>query len=181
MSFEYGRYLQQHRANVAEAYYWIRDHIPEILKDDDKHHYERQICYDHDASKDRSDEYYPYDAYFYGGNRSYKVVEDFKVAWLLHLHRNPHHWQYWILVNDDPDEGEVIMDMPYNYIVEMICDWMSFSVAKGDLTEVLKWYEQHAGYMKLSDNTRVAVEAILGKIKERLEKDMGDAGVDEGD
>ena len=39
---------------------------------------------------------------------------------------------------------------------------------KGDLTEIFKWYEQHAGYMKLSDNTRKEVEWILGKMREKL-------------
>lgn len=168
MSFEYDRYLRQHRESVAEAYYWIHDHIPEVLKEPEKYHYEHQICFAHDESKTRGDEYRAYDAYFYGGNRSYAVMQDFKVAWLTHIHRNPHHWQYWILVNDDPEEGEVILDMPYNYIVEMVCDWMAFSFVKRDLTEVLRWYEQHAGYMKLSDNTRRDVEWILGKIRERV-------------
>ena len=101
-------------------------------------------------------------AYFYGGNRSYAVVQEFNYAWLRHIHRNPHHWQYWILVNDDPDEGEVVMDMPYNYIIEMICDWWAFSHMKGDLTEIFKWYDEHRDYMKLSDNTRKEVEWILG-------------------
>lgn len=168
MSFEYDLYLQQHRGNVAEAFHWIRENIPEVLKDNEQYHYEHQICFDHDSSKELWDEYKAYDDYFYGGNRSYAVVEAFKVAWLTHIHRNPHHWQYWILVNDDPAEGEVILDMPYSYIVEMVCDWMSFSLAKGTLGEVIEFYEQHAGYMKLSDNTRSAVEAILDKIKAKL-------------
>ena len=168
MSFEYDRYLQQHRGNVAEAFYWIRDNLPELLVEPETYHYEHQICFDHDSSKERWDEYKAYDAYFYGGNRSFKVCEDFKVAWLTHIHRNPHHWQHWILVNDDPDEGEVILDMPWNYVIEMICDWMSFSLAKGELSEIFGWYEQHAGYMKLSNNTRDAVEDILDKIKSKL-------------
>ena len=39
---------------------------------------------------------------------------------------------------------------------------------KGDLTEIFKWYDEHAGYMKLSDNTRKEVERILGKMREKL-------------
>ena len=173
MSFEYNLYLQHHKENVAKAYYWIRHHLPEVLKDPDIYHYEHQICFDHDTSKDMLDEYKAYDAYFYGGNRSYTVVQDFKRAWLAHIHRNPHHWQHWILINDDPSECETILDMPYNYIIEMICDWWSFSHSTGDLNEIFNWYEQHAGYMKLSDNTRREVEAILGKINEKLNDDSG--------
>ena len=178
MSFEYDMYLKQHKENVAAAFYWMLTNIPEVLKDPENNHYEHQICYDHDTSKDRWDEYSAYDAYFYGGNRSYQVVQDFKVAWLKHIHRNEHHWQHWILVNDDPDEGEVVMDMPYLYIIEMICDWWAFSFAKGELSEIFGWYEQHAGYMKLSNNTRREVEAILDKIKSKLVELNGAPSVD---
>lgn len=182
MSFEYDMYLRQHKENVAEAFHWIRENIPEVLKEEEQYHYEHQICFDHDTSKDRFDEYKAYDDYFYGGNRSYAVVEAFRVAWLMHIHRNPHHWQHWVLMNDDPNEGEVVMDMPYNYIVEMVCDWMSFALAKGRPIEVCEFYSQHAGYMKMSDNTRREVEAILDKIKAKLlSEDTEDNEIDAGD
>lgn len=181
MSIDYEMYLMQHRNGVAAAFRWIREELPELLKDEDKYHYEHQICFDHDTSKNLEDEYKAYDAYFYGGNRSYAVMQDFKRAWLTHIHRNPHHWQHWILINDDPDEGEVILDMPYNYIIEMICDWWSFSFSKGDLSEIFNWYEQHAGYMKLSDNTRREVEAILDKMKAKLAEIDAGGVADVGD
>ena len=59
--------------------------------------------------------------------------------------------------------------MPYNYIVEMICDWWSFSWNSGDLYEIFNWYNEHKNYIKLSDKTRKTVEDILSKIKEKLE------------
>ena len=164
MSYEYDRYLEKHKANVANAYNWIRENLPELLKDN----YEHQICFAHDHSKNEQDEYEAYDAYFYGGNRSYEVVTNFNKAWLNHIHRNPHHWQHWILINDEPNEGMVLMDIPYNYIVEMICDWWSFSWTKGSLTEIFDWYEQHKDHMKLSFKTRITVENILIRIKEKL-------------
>lgn len=164
MSYEYDRYLTQHKANVANAYNWIRENLPELLKDN----YEHQICFAHDHSKNEQDEYEAYDAYFYGGNRSYEVVMNFKKAWLNHIHRNPHHWQHWILINDEPNEGMEVMDMPYNYIIEMICDWWAFSWAKGNLAEISEWYGEHKDHMKLSVNTRTAVEDILVKIIDKL-------------
>lgn len=164
MSYEYDRYLTQHKANVANAYNWIRENLPELLKDN----YEHQICFAHDHSKNEQDEYEAYDAYFYGGNRSYEVVTNFKKAWLNHIHHNPHHWQYWILINDESNEGMELMDMPYNYIIEMICDWWAFSWAKGNLTEISDWYGEHKDHMKLSVNTRATVEDILTRIKDKL-------------
>lgn len=169
MSLQYDEYLQQHKANVAKGFNWIRDNLPEILIDISGVDYEHQICYEHDYSKDQEDEYTAYDKYFYGRNRSYAVVENFRKAWLLHIHRNPHHWQYWVLINDDPNEGEIIMDMPYNYIIEMICDWWAFSWKSGNLNEIFNWFDEHKDYMKLSRNTRKTVIDILDKIKEKLD------------
>lgn len=174
MSREYDLYLEEHKRNVAKGFYWIRENLPELLIDIPDANYEHQICYAHDYSKDEPSEYKAYDAYFYGGNRSYQVVQDFNKAWLLHIHRNPHHWQYWVLFNDDPGEGMDILDMPYNYIIEMICDWWAFSWNKGDLYEIYNWYDQHENYMKLSERTRKTVVDILGKIRNKLNEMKGE-------
>ena len=58
----------------------------------------------HDLSKFLPDEWFPYASYFYdpapdGGHRP-RQKEAFDLAWLKHQHRNPHHWQYWILRED---------------------------------------------------------------------------------
>ena len=166
MSLAYDNYLEQHKANVRKGFEWIRENLPELIEGFNDN-YEWQIGIAHDQSKTQPDEYTAYDNYFYG-NRSYQVVQDFNKAWLLHIHRNPHHWQHWVLINDDPNEGEIILDMDYIYILEMICDWWAFSWNSGDLTEIFKWYDQHKDYMKLSDKTRKTVEDILQKIKEKL-------------
>lgn len=172
MSHLYDRYLQQHRTNVKKGFDWIRDYLPELLKGEETKNYdcEWQIGFNHDYSKIQQDEYEAYDAYFYGGNKSYKVVHDFKKAWLLHIHRNPHHWQYWILFNDDPDEGMLIMDMPDNYIIEMICDWWAFSWMAGDLFGIFEWYDERKDYIKISIKTRQKVEGILYQMREKLEE-----------
>lgn len=166
MSREYDNYLEQHKGDVRKGFEWIRENLPKLIENIPN--LEWQICFNHDQSKTNLDEYCAYDKYFYGNNRSYQVVQDFNHAWLTHLHRNPHHWQYWILINDDPELGEIIMDMPSNYIIEMICDWWAFSWSKGDLTAIFKWYDEHKDYMKLSEKTRKEVESVLRMIKEKL-------------
>lgn len=170
MSREYDTYLQAHKVNVTKAFHWIRENLPELIDKVRGVDLEHQICFAHDASKSELDEYEAYDAYFYGGNRSYQCVQDFNYAWLRHQNRNEHHWGYWVLWNDDPDKGMVILDMPYNYILEMVCDWWAFSWANGDLTEIFNWYDEHKDYMKLSDKTRKTVESILEKIREKLDE-----------
>lgn len=167
MSFQYDQYLSQHKANVKRGFDWISENLPELLKGG--FDYGWQICFAHDQSKSEADEYEAYDAYFYGGNRSYSVMRAYEKAWLLHLHRNPHHWQHWILINDDPKEGEIILDMPYNYVIEMICDWWAFSWDKGNLLEIFSWYDEHKAYMKLHPKTRKIVDDILEKMRTKLE------------
>ena len=169
MSVQYESYLSKHKENVHKGYQWILEHIPEVIKSEDS--YGWQLRYNHDVSKHSMEEYNAYDRYFYGGNRSYEVVQNFNKAWLHHIHNNPHHWQHWVIINDEPDEGMTILDMPHIYIVEMICDWWSFSWTKGNLYEIFDWYEQRKDYMKLSDKTRKTVEDILEKIKTKLDEE----------
>lgn len=172
MSIEYDLYLEQHKENVAKGFKWIQEYLPELIVDIPGVDYEHQICFAHDDSKTMADEYDAYDAYYYTKKdaRSYAVMEAYKKAWLTHLHRNPHHWQHWILINDEPGEGEIIMDMPYNYILEMISDWWAFSHSKGELREIFHWYNEHKNYMKLSDKTRAYVNLILTKIRMKLDE-----------
>ena len=168
MSEQYDRYLEEHRANVKKGYDWIKENLPYAIRpgmDLDWH-----MEFGHDQSKNEPDEYEAYDAYFYGRNRSYKVAQDFRKAFLLHIQRNPHHWQHWILINDDPNEEEIAMDMPYEYILEMVCDWWSSSWAKGDLNEIFNWWEEHEKYIKISVKTRQTVVDILSSIKIKLKE-----------
>ena len=166
MSAQYDQYLTQHRSNVRRGYEWLCKNLPDVVENVTNAGWFAEFA--HDKSKNEPDEYDAYDAYFYGHNRSYEVVQNYQRAWLLHVHRNPHHWQHWILINDDPEEGEIILEMPYDYIIEMICDWWSFSWFKGNLLEIFSWYEEHKNYIKLHPNTRKLVEDILSRIQNKL-------------
>ena len=168
MSKEYDIYLQNHKNAVREAFEWIKKNLPELVIPMEGVDYDWQIGVAHDASKSDPEEYDAYDRYFYGGNRSFAVVNEFNYAWLRHIHHNPHHWQYWVLLNDDSELGVDELNMPYNYILEMICDWFAFSFIKGDLREIFKWYDEHKDYIKLSLGTRETVESVLGKIDRKL-------------
>lgn len=167
MSHLYDVYIIEHRNNVASALSWLKWNLPEFacgtLADDN--------IEEHDYSKNYSEEYDAYDKYFYGNNRSSKVVNDFNRAWLHHIHNNPHHWQYWVLVNDDPKDGTIALEMDHEYVIEMICDWWSFSWKTGNLYEIFDWYDQHKERMILHKNTRKLVEDTLKKIREKLDSE----------
>lgn len=64
-------------------------------------------------------------AKWYVGNRSpHAACRDtlgYSSSWPHHYHKNKHHWQYWLDIEDWPDKVYPIK-MPYKYIVEMFCD-----------------------------------------------------------
>ena len=120
---------------------------------------------EHDLSKYSAEEYQAYDDYFYG-KKNKETERAFNYAWLSHIHHNPHHWQYWVLKHDD--EPEEALEMPEQYVIEMICDWWSFSFKTGNLYEIFDWYEKHKG-MVLHEKTRKLVEDTLNKIKKVLD------------
>lgn len=165
MSLEYDQYLKEHIQNVKRGLEWMRDNL-ELTGDDITDAI--VDAENHDHSKWGTSEYDQYDNYFYGGNRSYKVVLDFDYAWLHHQHRNPHHWQYWVLINDDPEEGLRPMPIPMVYIYEMIADWWTFSWKNGNLFEIFNWYDAHKDYILLERSTRIIVENILEQMHSKL-------------
>lgn len=141
----------------------------------------------HDWSKFLPGEFVPYARYFYGpklpsikeshgdhrqmvffsGMYSERVEQDFNAAWLAHQHRNPHHWQHWVLREDSG--ATFALPMPHKYRVEMLCDWQGAGRAihgRYDATdpygETREWYKKNAGKMLLHDYTRTWVEAALG-------------------
>lgn len=180
MSIQYKMYLKTHRECVSYAMSFflkrldrtkINDILPNINITDLMHN-----IFIHDASKKSQEEYKAYDNYFYTDERTPEILQAFDYAWLHHIHNNPHHWQYWILKED---EGFFkALDMPDIYILEMLADWWSFSWKnymsshdKKDLYEIFSWYDAHTDKMILHDNTKKKVEDILNLIRVFLDDD----------
>lgn len=160
---KYDYYLKMHRQQVKQGYEWIKEYVPEILKYAGD--MEEQIEH-HDDSKFSEEEYGPYARYFYVNEK--KDQNEFNEAWNHHQKRNPHHWQYWVCINEDERNKIRTIDMPYNYIIEMICDWWSFSWSKKLLGEMFTWYDRNKYDMIMSTKTRMQLEYALGKIEEKL-------------
>ena len=131
----------------------------------------------HDLSKFSRAEWSPYVRKFYGKLLSPKdkkkhtnqqVTYDFKRAWLHHQNVNPHHWQYWFLLNEFgcPEKA---LEMPREYMLEMVADWRGVSRVKHknhtdeEITqEVRDFYINTLKYRKLHENTQKEVERMLG-------------------
>ena len=73
----------------------------------------------HDLSKLFPSEFIGYAKYFYGDKKRYK--DEFLRSWLLHQHRNKHHWDYWV-----GSDGKAV-EMPLKNIKQMVCDWHGMS------------------------------------------------------
>jgi hypothetical protein len=121
----------------------------------------------HDLSKFRPSEFFPYANFFYEEHRCERGLNTrplhidyaFDLAWLKHLHRNPHHWQHWIRNGDD---GTIrIFEMPRKYWLEMVADWVGAGIVITGQREVQKWYLKNRDKISLHIKTRLTVETLL--------------------
>lgn len=170
MRDEYDQYLEEHISGVKNAFNWLLENLPELFEGYDAD-YIGSIVVKHDESKYSDEEYFAYCEYFYGDEKNDEVLTDFDFAWLHHQHNNPHHWQYWLLREDDGDTKA--LEMPYECILEMISDWWSFSWKKNDLYEIFNWFDDNIEKIILHDNSRKTVEDIMSKIKSKLDENNG--------
>jgi hypothetical protein len=111
----------------------------------------------HDWSKLTPAEWGPYVRTFYAPQRS--RPGEFDKAWLHHQHRNPHHWQHWLLQEDDGDLKA--LPMPKGLAREMVADWMGAGRAITGRWDVASWYAGNADKIRLHPDTRVSVEYLI--------------------
>ena len=144
--FQYASYVARHKWFVFRAGLKTKAPIWRLLI--------------HDWSKLTPSEWFPYVDRFYGG---YKNDLQFNAAWLHHQHRNPHHWQHWVLREDDGDTFPI--SMPYQLVREMVADWMGAGRAITGKWEVWNWYEENKDRMVLHSETRRSVEQLISEIR----------------
>ena len=159
-SDEYLDQIDSHRKRVKKA--WDKFLKP-FLQDEGYEDYiinevEADIL-QHDMSKYQEDEFEGYCNHWYP-SPGYDDDSDYDKAWMLHKHRNPHHWQYWVTLHDDGSTYPI--DMDFKSICNMLCDWSSFQFTADGGTAV-DWYNKEGDSMILSDNTRDIVEDILDR------------------
>lgn len=142
----------------------------------------------HDWSKFLPSEFFPYAEYFYGRKRNCYICnhivgsqcdvncsgigqgeqatncEDyssdaFDFAWLLHQKRNRHHWQWWLLPEDNG--GLKVLEMTEKYRCEMFCDWLGAGKAQRNGVPVWTWYEANKDKMQLHRTTQELLEIMI--------------------
>ena len=161
---EYMKYIEEHMNNVAKVW---EDMQPTLVGEFSLFNDHRNKLIDqilaHDLSKYSSEEFDAYRAKFFpekdGSNEdSYKqlVKERFVCAWNHHQKSNPHHWQYWIMW---APEGSTILEMPFEYMFEMLCDWTAMSYKFKD-TPIAFW-KKNKDTMLLHEKTIKSIERWL--------------------
>ena len=165
---EYEVYLEQHIGGVKKAYEQFKDVLltESDLTVEDLTELDNQIE-THDASKYEDEEFYPYLYHFYPSQAGADNEEAYDRAWNHHQKRNPHHWQYWILQKDSG--AQVLLDMTENYVIEMICDWHSFSLKNPEST-AYKWWTDNQDKMIMSEGTKELVNKYIKYFNEPLER-----------
>lgn len=137
----------------------------------------------HDWSKFSFSEFGPYARYFFGdypswendrlairfptysGKTKESVALDFDYAWLNHQNKNPHHWQYWILVYDDDPKVSSALPMPETYVREMVADWMGASKTYTGDWNMSEWLAK-SGMNLDSHMHRETVDMVWGVLEE---------------
>lgn len=172
---EYNEYINTHVRNVIES--WKRFLKPALLFYMDKIGISvddikkvQMAIKSHDASKWSEEQYSGYLHYFYpeAGADLKQAEKEMDYAWLHHQNTNPHHWQYYVLIRDN--SKATLLDIPFEYICEMLCDWHSFS-KKDPTSTAANWYSKNKDKMMLSDNTRQVVEKLLTYMTKPLAQD----------
>lgn len=120
----------------------------------------------HDWSKFRPSEWRPYVSQFYGTPSVRRETAAYQRAWLLHQHRNPHHWQHWVLREDSGKT--IILTPPREIVDEMLADWIGaglkilrWPTLAECVAETAIWYSNTRQHRILRDIPRAYIENTL--------------------
>lgn len=110
-------------------------------------------------------------ARYYQGFRSPIDAEKeelgYSLGWLHHKGRNKHHWEYW---TDKNSNGIYPIEVPFNYLQEMVCDRIAASmIYKGqDYTSntPYDYFMNGTDHLYMHPNSSKTLERMLGYVKD---------------
>lgn len=119
----------------------------------------------HDLSKFSWIEFWESVKYYQGNSspiNAAKADKGYSLAWQHHKGRNPHHYEYW---TDNYDSGTTCIEMPYKYMVEMICDYLGAARAylgnKFSFQDEYRWWTHKIFVAKMHPDTAKFVTDTL--------------------
>jgi hypothetical protein len=118
----------------------------------------------HDNSKFSDEEFPAYARHFHGGGDP----DGFARAWLHHMNHNPHHWQHWMFPDGFTPKGSDVengvVEMPQNYALEMVADWMGASMAYTGSWDMTEWLKKNMPKIKVHSKTAVYLRKVLADL-----------------
>ena len=126
----------------------------------------------HDLSKYSPEEFFEGVKYFEGSYspiKNCKRVNGYSKAWLHHIGRNKHHYNYWYDFNADVPAPI----MPYKYFVEMVCD----SLAAGMIYYGKKWTNEHQLNYWLNEREAAKIHPKMDKLLTKVYSDIAKKGI----
>ena len=155
---EYTNYITEHINNVQQVWADIEPLLEgEYWLDDMLYFTIQPLIERHDESKYTPLEFNGYRQFFYPKDGETKNKMEFQKSWCRHQNSNPHHWEYWTMLNDKLEAFAI--EMPFVYIIEMLCDWTAMSYKFGDTPS--DFYNKNYQKMLLSDSTKRCIHSWI--------------------
>lgn len=169
MSVEFDEYLEKRNKYFRKACNWIKRSVPELLKgiSEDEFTFMRDFHHDVDTIPCI---YEPYDKYLFGKPKAIDKI-NYKKAKLQRIHMNPYNWQHWVLM--DEEGGTTCLEMPHIYLLELICEWWSYSWEEDNLWSIFDYYAMNVNKIKLNKKTRAELEEMLYTLEFKLNSVRG--------
>ena len=117
----------------------------------------------HDLSKYSPEEFWEGVKYFEGSYspiRNCKIENGYSKAWLHHIGRNKHHYEYWY---------------DYNDFVEMVCD----TLAAGMIYEGKNWDNEYQMHYWLRVREKAKIHPKMDKLLTKVYTDIAKKGLNE--
>ncbi len=128
----------------------------------------------HDLSKYSPEEFFEGVKYYegtYSPIKNCKIENGYSKAWLHHIGRNKHHYEYWYDYAA-PVEAPI---MPYKYFVELICD----SLAAGMIYQGKKWSEGYQLSYWLKAREKARIHPKMDLLITKVYTDVSKKGINE--
>jgi hypothetical protein len=124
----------------------------------------------HDLSKFSNEEFWEGAKYYQGDKSPIPICKKRNngesKAWLHHKGRNKHHCEYWMDCDYDKTPLKPVFNpIPYNYVLEMICDWFAagrtYKGKKFKFEDEWEWWSNRKKNLAVNSKTEIFINNIL--------------------
>lgn len=105
-----------------------------------------------------------------------KKRNGYSMAKLHHCHVNKHHYEYW---QDNYDHGCEPLIIPYNYVLELICDYLAAARTYSENKDSIDYKKEYEWFMEHKYNNKAismhpAMLEFIKQVFEQMAKDNSD-------